>query len=47
MTVADWRGLTRKPPNLDVAVDADAGAFLDRFIERVGNLAASRAAVAR
>jgi purine nucleosidase len=47
MTVADWRGLTRKPPNLDVAVDADAGTFLDRFIERVGNLAASRAAVAR
>jgi purine nucleosidase len=47
MTVADWRGLTRKPANVDVAVDADAGAFIDRFIERVGNLAASRSAVAR
>jgi len=47
MTVADWRGLTRKPANLDVAVEGDAGTFIDRFIERVGNLAASRAAVAR
>ena len=24
MTVADWRGLTGKPPNLDVAVEGDA-----------------------
>jgi purine nucleosidase len=47
MTVADWRGLTRKPANLDVAIDGNASAFIDRFIERVGNLAASRAAVAR
>jgi purine nucleosidase len=47
MTVADWRGLTRKQANLDVAVEADAAAFLDRFIERVGNLAASRSGVAR
>jgi len=47
MTVADWRGLTRKPANLDVAIDGDAGAFIERFIERVGNLAAARAAVAR
>ena len=47
MTVADWRGLTRKPPNLAVAVDGDAAGFIERFIERVGNLAASRSAVAR
>jgi purine nucleosidase len=47
MTVADWRGLTGKPANLDVAVEADAGAFLDRFVERVGGLAARLAPVAR
>ena len=47
MTVADWRGLTRKPPNLDVAVAGDADAFIDRFIDRVANLAASRPAVVR
>ena len=47
MTVADWRGLTRKPANVEVAVEGDAGAFLDRFIERVGNLAAGRFGVAR
>ncbi len=45
MTVADWRGLTRKPANLDVAIEADAATFIDRFIDRVGRLAASRAAV--
>ena len=47
MTVADWRGLTRKPANVDVAVEADAPAFIDRFIDRVGRLAASRAEPAR
>jgi purine nucleosidase len=47
MTVADWRGLTRKPANVDVAVEADAPAFIDRFIDRVGKLAASRAELAR
>jgi len=47
MTVADWRGLTRKPPNLDVAVEADADGFIERFIERVGGLAANRAGMAR
>jgi purine nucleosidase len=47
MTVADWRGLTRKPANVEVAVKADASAFLDRFIDRVGRLAASRAEPAR
>jgi purine nucleosidase len=47
MTVADWRGLTRQTPNLDVAVEGDADGFIERFIDRVGGLAARRAAVAR
>ena len=41
MTVADWRGLTGRPPNLAVALEADAAAFLDRFITHVGALARS------
>ena len=36
MTVADWRGLTGRPPNLDVAVSAQPAAFIERFIDRVG-----------
>jgi len=47
MTVADWRGITGKPANLDVAIEADAERFIDQLIERVGALAAARAAVAR
>jgi purine nucleosidase len=47
MTIADWRRLTGKPANLDVAVEGDAATFLERFIERVGGLAARRAGVAR
>ena len=46
MTVADWRGLRRQPPNLDVAVEGDAPAFVERWVERVGSLAARGAAVA-
>ncbi len=38
-TIADWRGLTGRPPNVDVAVEADAAEFLRRFVERVGRLA--------
>jgi purine nucleosidase len=45
-TIADWRGLTGKPANVDVAVAADAPEFLRRFIERVGGLAERRADVA-
>jgi purine nucleosidase len=39
-TVADWRHHWGRPPNVDVAVEADAQEFLRRFIERVGGLAA-------
>jgi purine nucleosidase len=46
MTVADWRGLTRRQPNVDVAVEGDADGFIERFIERVGNFAAPRTGVA-
>jgi purine nucleosidase len=47
MTVADWRGLTGRAPNLDVAIEADAKTFFERFIDRVGRLAAERSGVAR
>ena len=41
-TVTDWRRVWHRPPNVDVAVSADASRFLDQYIERVGALAASR-----
>jgi purine nucleosidase len=41
-TVTDWRRVWGRPANLDVAVEADATEFLDRFVERVGGLAAER-----
>jgi purine nucleosidase len=47
MTVADRRGLSGRPPNLDVATKADVATFLDRLVERVGGLAADRVNVAR
>jgi purine nucleosidase len=47
MTVADWRGITRHAPNLDIAVAANADTFVERFIDRVGALAAASSAVAR
>ncbi|HET9457436.1 MAG TPA: nucleoside hydrolase [Candidatus Limnocylindrales bacterium] len=43
-TVTDWRRVWGRPPNLDVAVEADATTFLDRFVERVGRLAEERSA---
>jgi purine nucleosidase len=43
-TVADWRGVWGRPPNVEVAIDADAEEFLRRFVERVGRLAAARPA---
>ena len=45
-TVTDWRRSWGRPPNLDVAVTADVGSFFQRFIERVGSLAARRSNVA-
>ena len=41
-TVTDWRGVWKRPPNVDVAVEADAPEFLHRFVDRVGKLAAAR-----
>ncbi len=41
-TVVDWRRVWHRPANVDVAVEADAAAFMERFIERVGQLAARR-----
>ena len=41
-TVTDWRRVWGRPPNVDVAVDGDADRFLERFVERVGGLAAGR-----
>jgi purine nucleosidase len=46
-TVADWRRAWDRPPDLDIAVEADIAAFFDRFIERVARLAAARATVTR
>jgi purine nucleosidase len=41
-TVADWRGVWGRPPNVDIAVTVDAPEFLRRLVDRVGRLAASR-----
>ncbi|HUQ79389.1 MAG TPA: nucleoside hydrolase [Patescibacteria group bacterium] len=41
-TVTDWRGVWKRPPNVDVAIEADATEFLRRLVERVGRLAAAR-----
>jgi purine nucleosidase len=41
-TVADFDGISGRSANADVAVDLDGPAILDRFIDRVGGLAASR-----
>lgn len=45
-TVTDWRRIWNRPPNVDVAVEADAARFMERFVDRVGGLAAQRANVA-
>ncbi len=42
MSVADWRGTAGHPPNVALAVAGDGEAFLDRLVERVGDLAARR-----
>jgi purine nucleosidase len=41
-TVTDWRRVWGRPPNVDVAVEADSERFMVHFIERVGDLAARR-----
>ena len=46
-TVTDWRRVWNRPPNLDVAVEGQADEFLERFVERVGTLAADGVNVAR
>jgi purine nucleosidase len=45
-TVTDWRRVWRRPPNLEVAVEADIGTFFERFIERVGRVATERRTMA-
>jgi purine nucleosidase len=45
-TVTDWRRAWGREPNVDVAVSADTERFMDRFIDRVGGLAATRAMAA-
>jgi purine nucleosidase len=39
-TVTDWRRVWGKPVNVDVGVSADIDRFFDRFVERLGRLAA-------
>jgi purine nucleosidase len=41
-TIADFRGLWGRKPNVDVATAADAPEFLRRLIERVGAMAEAR-----
>ena len=45
-TVTDWRRVWGREPNLDIAVQADVDVFFERFIDRVGKLAAQRSDVA-
>ena len=33
-TVTDWRRAWDRPPNLDIAVEADVETFFERFVER-------------
>ncbi len=40
MSIADWRGITGHRPNVALAVGGDGETFLDRLVERVGDLAA-------
>jgi purine nucleosidase len=41
-TVTDWRRTWGRPPNVDIAVDADIQTFFERFIERLAALARVR-----
>jgi purine nucleosidase len=42
-TVTDWRRTWGRPPNVDIAVEADIPAFFERFLERLAALARLRA----
>jgi purine nucleosidase len=44
-TVTDWRRTWDRPANVDVAVAVDSEGFMERFIERVGRLAAERGGI--
>jgi purine nucleosidase len=44
-TVTDWRRTWGRPPNLDVVVRVDIETFFERFLERVGRVAAGAGAV--
>ncbi len=39
MTVADWRGVWKRPPNADVAIAVDAKRFIDAFLDAMERLA--------
>ena len=45
-TVTDWRRVWGRPPNLEVAIEANIAEFFARFIERVGTVAARTSNVA-
>jgi purine nucleosidase len=45
-TVTDWRRVWGREPNVDIALQADVETFFERYIERVGNLAATLTKVA-
>ena len=38
-TIADFRRLWGRTPNVDLAIEADAATFLERLVERVGGMA--------
>ena len=44
-TVADWRRTWGRPPNVEVAVEAETDRFIDRFVDRLAALARARAGV--
>ena len=45
-TVTDWRRVWGRQPNVDIAVEANIAEFFQRFIDRVGSLAANARNVA-
>ena len=45
-TVTDWRRVWGRPPNVDVAVEANVALFFERFVERIGRLAEARGGLA-